>query len=700
MKKKKMNKTKRRSAIVVITSVLLLGVLALATGIASAQPSISSKFENKLVPDALGEGQLLFPSDVAVIKGMIAVSDGGSSRLNVFDMDGNFIARFGSQGDTLTGEIEMPVGLTTDGEKIYLAANPEVATVWKVSDNGTLANALIAVPTDETEIGPQRIAVDSDGNIYIACGPTHHNMALPYRIIKYNAAGILQVEANASTFVKPGGLDVLGTHLFVAETNPMGEKKILVYNTSDMTLLDVEPNLPANSTPGDVDVVGTDLYVSVSSFTGGLNGMIKYNVSSLIPALDYTQIVDTSALLGMGMMVTGIDVDAEGNIYVVASSMSWSSSGQIFVYNATGTQTLSFPDQIGLLNIWGIDHDSSGKVYMLPISWSGSPASIWTVNIDGTELQELVNLGNTGGALLKLDDAVHIWYNQLGLNMATGELVSSGVYALDMNGSVLYNLMTYNTSLTLDPATGEAITDGTRSFQIPTGILTSTEDDKHYLYVGDSKTAGWFTGGSGLVTKFEYEFEPEWSFTEVWSAGIFIASEPTRDLAADPPKPNEFSMPVGMALHPDGDVLYIVDGCYWRVAMLNPEDGSWLGVFEALPLPAGYTRYSEPLAHVMAEDPSYKEALLFPLDVTVDPDSGLVYVSYHGGSGANVYTKTGEFIGHVGVADIDDGGIVAALMIDIVPTEVDNIKHVIIGDAHGWSVAVYEVTTSEGDQNS
>ncbi|MEA1894995.1 MAG: hypothetical protein U9N36_07325, partial [Euryarchaeota archaeon] len=600
-------------------------------------------------------------------------------------------------GDTLAGEIEMPSGITTDGEKLYLAANPEIASVWEVSESGT-ASPLLVVPADETEIGPQRIAVDGNGSIYVMGGPTHHNMVLPHRIMKYNASGILQAEADAATFVAPGGLDVTGTHLFVSETNPMGEKKIIVYNSGDLIPSGVELDLPANSTPGDVDALGTDLYVSVSSFTGGFNGVIKYNVSSLTPVPAYTQVVDTSALLGTGMMAAGIDVDADGNIYVAATSIMYSSSGQVIVYDPTGARTSSFPEQIELLSIWGIDHDSSGKIFMLPLSFGGSPVSILTANIDGTGLQELVNLGNTGGSFLTLDCADHIWYSQLSFEMPNWDMVSSGVHVLDMDGSELYNLVTYNTSLTIDPATGDAITDGTRSFQVPTGIVTSTEDGRHYLYVSESKMAGMMSGGSGLVTKFEYEFDSGWKFTEVWTAGTFIATEPTRDLVEDPPAAGEFSIPFGIALHPDGDVLYVVDENYWRVVMLDPDDGSWLGeLVEAPPLAGDCTRYSESLAHVLAHDPDCEEALLMPLDVDVDPDSGLVYASYHGGHGANVYTKTGEFIGHVGVADIDEGGIIAGLNLDIVPTVASDRKHVIIGDAHGWSVAVYEVTTSEFD---
>jgi len=683
----------------IIASTVLITAMLTCIGIAGANTqlhSIEVEFENKLVPDALGEGQLLMPGDVTVLNNMIVVSGAGTSRVSLFDMNGTFIARFGSQSNTLTGEIEMPAGITTDGENLYLAANPEIVTVWEVSDDGTEVDPFIAVPADETEIGPQNVAVDTYGNIYITCGPNHHNMSLPYRIIKYDPAGIWQAEAEVSTFTVPGGLDVTDMYLFVSETNPMGDKMILIYDAENMALLDMELELPENSIPGDVDIVGTDMYVSVSSFTGGINGMIKYNISSLSEPPVYTQIVDTNALLGMGMMVTGIDVDANGNIYMTASSMMYSDSGQVIVFDSTGTQILSFPEQIELLSIWGIDHDADNKVFMLPISFCGSPVSILTANIDGTQLQELVDLDNSGGSFIELDHEGHIWYSQLGFEMPNWDMVSSGVYALDMGGNELYNLVTYNTSLTIDPASGESITDGTRSFQIPTGIVTSTEDEKHYLYVSESKIAGMLGGGSGLVTKFEYEFDPEWQFTEIWSTGTFIASEPARDLSADPPGQNEFSIPFGIALHPDGDVLYVVDENYWRVVMLDPDDGSWLGEFvEAPPLPAGYTRYSESLAHVMAHDVSFKEALLMPLDVAVDPGTGFVYVSYHGGHGASVYTKTGEFVGHVGMTDIDDGGIIAGLNLDIVPAEISNKKHVVIGDGHGWSVAVYGVTTSE-----
>ncbi|MCD4844627.1 MAG: hypothetical protein K8R25_09090 [Methanosarcinales archaeon] len=682
-------------------SMVLLIAMLTCIGIAGANTqlhSIEVEFENKLVPDALGEGQLLMPGDVTVLNNMIIVSDAGTSRVSLFDMNGTYIARFGSQGNTLTGEIEMPGGLTTDGENLYLAANPEIVTVWDVSEYGTEVDPFLAVPADETEIGPQNMAVDTQGNIYIICGPNHHNMSLPYRIIKYDPVGIWQAEADVSSFTVPGGLDVTDTYLFVSETNPMGDKMILIYDAENMALLDTELELPANCIPGDVDTVGTDIYVSVSSSTGGINGVIKYNISSLSEPPVYAQIVDTSSLQGMGMMVTGIDVDANSNIYVTAKSMMYSDSGQVIIYDSTGAQKLSFPEQIELLSIWGIDHDASNKVFMLPLSFCGSPVSILTANIDGTQLQELVDLDNSGGSFIKLDHEGHIWYSQLGFEMPNWDMVSSGVYALDMDGNELYNLVTYNTSLTIDPASGETITDGTRSLQIPTGIDTSTEDGKHYLYVSESKITGMLDGGSGLVTKFEYEFDPEWKFSEIWSTGTFIASEPARDLSADPPGQNEFSIPFGIALHPDGDVLYVVDENYWRVVMLDPDDGSWLGeLVEAPPLPEGYTQYSESLAHVMAHDDSFKEAILMPLDVAVDHDTGFVYVSYHGGHGANVYTKTGEFVGHVDMTDIDDGGIIAGLNLDIVPFETDNKKHVVIGDGHGWSVGVYEVTTSESN---
>ncbi len=681
-----------------ITAILMVFLMLsiISTSAGASAPTASWDFENKLIPDALGQGQLLSPSDVVVLENMLAVSDSGTSRVSLFDINGNFIGRFGSQGRELAGNIEMPLGLTSDGENLYIAGNPEVLSIWSVDENITL-NAVQAVPTDGTAIGPRQAALDGDGNIYVICGPNHHDANLPYRILKYNSVGQLQAEASTSTFDSPAGLAIVGSYVYVTETDP-SDPKIMIYNL-DMTAAGSELELPENTTPGDIDSIGNDLYVSVSSFTGGINGVIKYCLSPDSAVINcnsapvYTQIVNTEDILAKGMLVEGIDVDEQGNVYLATASMMWSASGQVLVYDINGNRTLSFPEQIELRSIWGLDHEND-TVYMLPITFDGSPASILTANIDGTELEELVELENAGGSSLSIDDAGHIWYNQMNPGGVNFELMSSGVHVLDMDGNELYSLVSYNTSLTQDPATGKTITNGTRDLHVPTCLVTSTEDGKHYVYIADSSPVGWFAGGSAMVTKLEYETDP-WNFKEIWATGSFIESEPTRDLSQDPAGPEEFSLPCSMVLHPDGDVLYVVDGVYWRVAMLDPVDGSWIGEFEAPLLPENATRYSESLAHTMSETPGNEEELLFPVGVDVDSDSGLVYVSYHGGSGANVYTKTGEYVGHVGGSNIDKGGIIASLSIDIVPTDDSNKKHVVIGDAHGWSLASYGVTTSE-----
>ncbi|WP_164997896.1 CbiX/SirB N-terminal domain-containing protein [Methanolobus psychrotolerans] len=659
---------------------------------AAASTQISSSFENKLVPDALGSGQHLTPADVVVINDMIVVTDSGTSRISVFDMDGNFISRFGTQGETLAGEIESPMGITTDGEHLYIAGNPEVTSLWALDDTGTSAGVQGMVPASGETIGPLKVAIDGNGKIYVIGGPSHHDESLPYSIQKYDTTGMLLAEADNSGFIAPSGIAVAGSYVFVAESYS-GEQKIIVYN-SDMTASDIELELPQNTIPGDIDTVGTELYVSVSSYTGGINGIIRYDISLLDPVPGYTQVADTTAVLEAGMVVNGIDVDEHGDIYLATSSGAYSRSGQILVYDAEGDRFFSFPEQTELYCMWGLEHDDDGKVYMLPLTFDGSSASIWTVNIDGTEMEELVELENTGGTSVSIDDANHIWYTQMTFGFSG--LTSSGIHVLDMQGNELYNLACYSTSLTQDPATGEVITDGSRDIVMPTSVLTCSENGKNYVYITDSAPSGWFNGGSGMVSKLEYD--ENWNFEEVWSAGIYIDSEPGRDLSQDPAGENEFSMPCSLALHPDGDVLYVVDAVYWRVAMLDPEDGSWIGEFEAPELPDGYTRYSESTAHVMSETEGYEEDLLMPTGVDVDPDSGLVYVSFHGGSGANVYSKEGEYVGFVGSKDIDEGGIVASLTLDIMPTEDNDTKHVIIGDAHGFSVNSYEVTTSTEEE--
>ena len=61
-----------------------------------------------------GEGQLFYPCDVAVVKGMIYIADFGNNRVLVLDQEGKHSGTFGSEGDG-GGQFRYPLGIGASG---------------------------------------------------------------------------------------------------------------------------------------------------------------------------------------------------------------------------------------------------------------------------------------------------------------------------------------------------------------------------------------------------------------------------------------------------------------------------------------------------------------------------------------------------------------------------------------------------------
>jgi len=72
----------------------------------------------------IGGGQdnlLVFPSDVAVASGRIYVVDGGSHRVAVFNIKGEYLFQFGGRG-AARGQMNYPVGIdVADNKRVYVA---------------------------------------------------------------------------------------------------------------------------------------------------------------------------------------------------------------------------------------------------------------------------------------------------------------------------------------------------------------------------------------------------------------------------------------------------------------------------------------------------------------------------------------------------------------------------------------------------
>ena len=147
-----------------------------------------------------GDGELLRPAGlVCDANGNLIVVDSGNNRLQVFTPDGKFVAKYGKAGSG-DGEFNQPWGITLDtAGNIYVAdwknhriqkLSPEGEFLMKIGEYGTVPAPPDAfavtylgpyvsstLPAEYPKAGllnhPTDVAVDSDGDIYIADWGNH-----------------------------------------------------------------------------------------------------------------------------------------------------------------------------------------------------------------------------------------------------------------------------------------------------------------------------------------------------------------------------------------------------------------------------------------------------------------------------------------------------------------------------------------------
>jgi len=161
----------------------LAGGTGVASGPATPQLRLVAQQAIDLPADASG------PTGVAVDgEGNVYVSDTGAHRIHVYSADGQLLRSFGGQGGD-PGQFYEPRGMAVDADGNLIVADTWNARVVKLSPAGQvigtwgsgdqdLADGRRATITDGTQagneanplgfFGPRGIAIDADGNVYIA----------------------------------------------------------------------------------------------------------------------------------------------------------------------------------------------------------------------------------------------------------------------------------------------------------------------------------------------------------------------------------------------------------------------------------------------------------------------------------------------------------------------------------------------------
>ena len=117
--------------------------------------------------EGLGEGQFTHPFDIAIDQqNNIYISDVGSNTIQKFDQTGEFLLRWGKTGYN-DGEFSdvYSVAITPDGNVLV---TDSTGRIQKFDSNGQFLSTIMPEPVDNQGVFLWNIAVDNQGDIYVA----------------------------------------------------------------------------------------------------------------------------------------------------------------------------------------------------------------------------------------------------------------------------------------------------------------------------------------------------------------------------------------------------------------------------------------------------------------------------------------------------------------------------------------------------
>ncbi|SDC46978.1 MULTISPECIES: 6-bladed beta-propeller [unclassified Candidatus Frackibacter] len=125
-------------------------------------------------------GRFNYPIDISVKNEKVYVSDSMNFRVQIFDLKGNFISKFGDLGDS-SGRFARPKGLAVDSDGHIYVVDTLFGVVQIFNEQGQLLLILGEKGTDLGEFWlPTGIYIDQQNKIYVADSHNHRIQIFKY----------------------------------------------------------------------------------------------------------------------------------------------------------------------------------------------------------------------------------------------------------------------------------------------------------------------------------------------------------------------------------------------------------------------------------------------------------------------------------------------------------------------------------------
>lgn len=452
-----------------------------------------------------GASQFNYPNAVATDEqGNVYVLDAQNYRVQKFDRLGNFITQWGSVG---VGNAQF---YNSSGIAVDLSGNVFVADggnyrVQKFSGSGAYLGQWGSNGAGAGQFGAMgKLTVDAAGNVYVVDGGNNRVQKFTNSgafVTQWGSLGSGNGQFNGANAV---AVDGAGYVYVVDRLNVRIEKF-----TSSGTYVTQWSQGGSNMSDVTVDALG-DVYViddngHVTRY--GSNGALEVQWGS------------SGSADGQFNGAKGLDVDAEGNVYVVDTS-----NFRMQKFSGAGTPVAFAPhaylSQFGSAgnNPYGIAIDGTGNIYV--------------VDTNGNSIQKydpagnyITFWGNIGGLPGQFSSPTAIAYDGLG-----------SLYVADTGNHRVQKFSTAGTLITTWGSNGI----GPGQFRVPYGIAADAAGNVYVTDVIDNR-----------VQKFT-------------SAGVFVTQWGAPGAGA-----GQFNQAYGVALDPVGNV-YVVDSGNDRVQEFTP----------------------------------------------------------------------------------------------------------------------------------